>query len=181
MLPIVFASIALASEPAPNAPNAAEIAEVPAPVATASAPERHVFSPTALRLDVHVERGPVSVRTDATIEAPEIRIQPTEGACETSRESTHGPRLDVRGCTAAVEIVAPRHLAVHLSVGDGDVTLATASPVRVRVGTGDVLGTARGRVHVHVDEGSVALEGLTTRPRVKVARGSTDLSFVAGR
>lgn len=140
--------------------------------------ELHRFSETSLRLDVRVEGGTVSVRTDAFARSPEVRVVQDE-PCAITRGTTSGPSLDIRGCIARVEIVAPRSLAVHLTVDSGDVDLATSTPISVDVARGNVTGRARGSVRVKVGVGSVSLEGLTLKPRVSVVSGTTTLGYAA--
>lgn len=142
--------------------------------AAAPLPEVYRFVATQRRLDLDLRAGTLNVRTDASVDAIEVRVSaPT--ACTTTWDT--GGIIDIKGCTADVLVVAPFGTTYLLAVGQGDVTLATSGKLRLSVGTGDVRGTARGAVRVAVGTGDVHLDGLTQEPVIAVASGKTELSY----
>jgi len=151
---------------------AAEPTVTPAPV-----PEIYRFVPSQRRLHLDLRAGHLTVRTDASVDAIEVRVT-GPATCVTEWET--GGVIDIEGCEAEVQVVAPFGTFYGLSVGTGDVTLATTGKLRLSVGTGNVSGTARGAVRVKVGTGDVRLEGLTQEPVVAVARGEAELSYAEG-
>jgi hypothetical protein len=146
-------------------------------LAAEPAPELHRFGPNDRRLDLEVESGSLTVRTDGTLAAIEVRVSP-----RTSCVITRGTdaTLDVEGCAADVEVAAPFGTIFRLAMGQGDVMLDTTGTLRLAVKVGDVSGSARGPVKLNVGTGDVRLEGLTETPQIAVAAGKTELTYAKG-
>lgn len=156
--------------------NTAFAATPSQPVVAAPVPEVYRFVAAQRRLELGLRTGDLSVRSDASVSAIEVRVSaPT--ACSVDWET--GGRIDIRDCAADVQVVAPFGTTYQLAVGTGDVRLQTSGRVRLSVGTGDVSGSARGPVRVAVGTGNVQLDGLTEEPTVAVASGKTELSYAA--